>query len=258
MIWEERKRMYNAEYVKRQCLDVCPSNESILNSWSRLCEEMIELFAPKRVFECGCATGWLLNEFSKRGIEVYGADVNEEAIKLGRQYYPEIADNLLHLDLAVDSIPFEAQFFDLVIAREFIEHIDDEHLFFTIGEMTRIASNWIFLETLTITGNPPDVDVQTWRDWMEKQTDLPFDSMVELIGKHPYLVPEYPHPDNREHPNTHCRQFWIKLFQLLGFENVLSAEPRTFGIGWFGRQEHYRPIRYDGVCGLCIMDFKRK
>lgn len=233
MNWEDRKKLYDEKYLERQCL----SGDHATHAQNA--QEMIDLFHPQRVLDCGCANGWLINQFTLRGIESYGVDINKAAIENGKARYPQI--NLLCLDMAIESLPFDNRYFDLVIAREFIEHIDDEHLFFVIGEILRVTSKWMYFETPMVqTGAQPD-----WRDWLRERNAYPLVENLQLIGNHPYFSDEYPHSEDIEHPNTHCRGFWIGLFGLLGFEVVYFSE------------EHYAPFRYDAICGLNILHLRR-
>lgn len=235
MNWEDRKKLYNEKYLERQGL-----HNGHNATHAQIAKEIIDLFAPQRVLDCGCANGFLINQLALCGIESYGVDINQAAIDDGRAKYPLIT--LLCLDMAIEKLPFDNRYFDLVIAREFIEHIDDEHLFFVIGEILRVTSKWMSFETPMVqTGAQTD-----WRDWLRERNAYPLVENLELIDKHPYLVSEYPHPENQEHPNTHCREFWIGLFNLMGFEVVYFSD------------EHYAPLRYDGICGLNILHLQRK
>lgn len=244
MNWQDRKQMYNEEYLKRQFVPGHPYEET----QKRIAEEFIELFNPKRVLDCGCAYGWLGRAFwvVDSNIDYYGFDLNKSAITLGKTEYPEIADKLLYLD-AVEGFPFDDSFFDLVIAREFIEHIDTEHLMPVIGEMRRVVSSIMVITSPMIewTGDNSDNPFLQFLLTLTKRHGT-LKENLEAISKHPNIIPAFPTPDVEEHPNCHTRSFWIELFDLLGFDEMVVAD------------KHYAPKRFDGLCGLNLLFFKRR
>lgn len=248
MKWEERKKIYDGKYLERQAYS--KEHDPV---FARICDEMMELFHPEKILDCGCANGWLIHQFAQRDVEAWGMEVNQSAVVDGKKRYPLITNWLLQLDCATEKWPFGDNYFDLVVAREFIEHIDDAHLFHVIGEMVRVAKKWVYFETpmvITAAGMPEDLNPQErlsqWCDWLKSLNNSPLSENLKLIDNHPLLVSAYPLPYDIEHPNTHCREFWIGLFQLMGFKLVYFDE------------EHYIPFRYDGICGLNILTFEKK
>ena len=243
MKWEEHRKYYDYNYLMRQNPHVAISDE-----YTALAQELIDLFQPKRVLDCGCAFGWLVNSLNLQAIDTYGIDVNSAAIEHGQALYPQIKDKLLAIDIATERIPFPDNYFDLVIVREFVEHISDDRFFHVMAEIARVASTHLHVSSPMVR---PAVGVSgeayhAWQEWLKSLNDNSLQSNLSLIDNHPNLISECPHPENIEHPNTHGREFWIGLFEMLGFELMIYDE-------W-----HYPPIRLiDNMCGLCILDFKR-
>lgn len=237
--WDDRKKYYNESYLGKQGLDTLERDSHKL-----VCEELIELFNPKRVLDCGCSFGWLVKEFYRKGIECYGVDVNPWAIEYGKKSYPDIADKLLCFDMATELLPFDDNYFDLIVAREFVEHIDDKYLFTVIGEMRRVTVAHVFLGTPMLTEGTPDAQFLQILLNLTKR-NLSFSEGLKIINEHPMIIPAEPTPTNIEHPNTHCREYWITLFELIGFEQIQFDD------------KYYAPKRFDGLCGFCVLHFSK-
>jgi ubiquinone/menaquinone biosynthesis C-methylase UbiE len=74
-----------------------------------------------KVLDFGCGCGWGTEEISKKTKNVVGIDIDEEAVEIGRQRYPNIdlrVQDLFDLNSGTD-------YFDVVTGVESIEHVDD-------------------------------------------------------------------------------------------------------------------------------------
>jgi len=251
MKWEEHRKLYDYKYLMRQ-----NPNADFNEAYSAIAQELIDLFQPKRVLDCGCAFGWLVNYLHIKGIDAYGIDINVTAIEHGQTLYPQIKNKLLSIDLATERIPFPDKHFDLVVARELLEHISDDRFFHVVSEIARVASTHLRISSPMV--RPPN-DVRSpeayngWVEWLRSLNNNSLHDNIDLIDKHPNLKSEYPHPENIEHPNTHCRTFWIGLFELIGFESEVARNEANMILD----ESPYRPLRFDNFCGLGILDFKK-
>jgi SAM-dependent methyltransferase len=79
-----------------------------------------DLLKPEhRILEIGCGIGSLVQELTRRGYDVIGTDISQEAIAYGRQKYGDI-----HLEVqAAEALDYEAGSFDIVLSFDVLEHI---------------------------------------------------------------------------------------------------------------------------------------
>ena len=81
---------------------------------------------PARVLDCGCGTGWLSYFLVRRGYDVVGTDVSEDAIRLAHAN-PPFRDGPVPTFLVEDSesLPFREEF-DAVVFFDSLHHAIDE------------------------------------------------------------------------------------------------------------------------------------
>ncbi len=80
------------------------------------------LGGPEKILEIGCSTGALIVDLNKQGYKnVVGVDINEDAIAIAKS---EGVSNVEVVDGEV--LPFADGTFDLIIACDVLEHIEDE------------------------------------------------------------------------------------------------------------------------------------
>lgn len=99
--------------------------------------EMISHYglAPNSVvLELGCAKGFVLTEFKKRGMEVRGIDVSAYATD---NAVPDVKPYITHG--SCDSLDFDSDSFDLVYAKEVLPHVTEERISLVIAEAARVC-----------------------------------------------------------------------------------------------------------------------
>ena len=87
-----------------------------------------------RVLDIGCAKGFLVKDLLSIGIEAYGIDVSEYALK---NCEPEVIGRL-HLGNA-DKIPFPDKSFAVTISINVIHNLSRERCILALKEMERLA-----------------------------------------------------------------------------------------------------------------------
>jgi SAM-dependent methyltransferase len=90
----------------------------------------------KRVLDAGCGAGYGAAEMSRVASSVVGVDVAEEAIRYSLEHYS--VDNLRFARASSAQLPFAAAAFDLVVAFEVIEHLNDWREF--LQEVRRVLA----------------------------------------------------------------------------------------------------------------------
>jgi SAM-dependent methyltransferase len=77
---------------------------------------------PASVLDAGCGSGYGSAELAKTGACVTGADVSGEAVEYAREHFG--AQGIRFVEAPCESLPFEAESFELVTAFEVIEHLE--------------------------------------------------------------------------------------------------------------------------------------
>ena len=96
----------------------------------------VRLARGKRVLDAGCGAGYGAAELARVSLRVTGIDVAAEAVEYAREHYP--APNLVFEQASATALPFDAASFDLVVAFEVIEHLEDWRGF--LAEARRVLS----------------------------------------------------------------------------------------------------------------------
>lgn len=107
--------------------------------WEKVAKPMIEHYGLKkgdRILDVGAGKGFLLYDFTKLlpGLEVYGVDVSEYAIENSKE---EIKDRLQVANAT--SLPFEDNYFDLVISLNTLHNLHCYDLDKSIREIERVG-----------------------------------------------------------------------------------------------------------------------
>jgi 2-polyprenyl-3-methyl-5-hydroxy-6-metoxy-1,4-benzoquinol methylase len=114
-----------------------PLVRRLMGGFERTLDELMASAGPRSLLDVGCGEGVLVHRWALRMPEarVVGIDLQEESIQAG--WSQREAPNLEYRATGAESLPFEADEFDLATAIEVLEHVPDpEH---TIEEMARCA-----------------------------------------------------------------------------------------------------------------------
>ena len=79
----------------------------------------IKISPDAKILEVGCGSGLNLKEFSNK--EKIGLDISQDAVDKAQEYNIDAIQGDLNKDL-----PFEKESFDLILALDVIEHLEDE------------------------------------------------------------------------------------------------------------------------------------
>ncbi len=125
-------------------------------------ENLIQLGSQKgqKALEVGCGRGVTLDRLKKEfGLDTFGVDIADEAITDAKK------ECLFKHDLRVGSatkLPFEDDFFDLVVTFDVLEHIEDQKK--AISEMARVVKKGGKILIYTINKN----QTGTWNWLLDK------------------------------------------------------------------------------------------
>lgn len=113
--------------------------------WEKTAKYLLEYYAIKdgmKVLDIGCAKGFLLYEIKKANptLQVYGVDISKYAIANAKE---EVKADLINA--SADNLPFEDNFFDLVISINTIDHLDMEGCAKALKEIERVKKKNSFI-----------------------------------------------------------------------------------------------------------------
>jgi ubiquinone/menaquinone biosynthesis C-methylase UbiE len=123
-----------------------------------LTKKIIKFKNIKNILDIGFGDGQLLlNLAQKSNFNLFGIDISQKNIEKTKK---EFINKNLKIDLRlgkIDKIPFEDEKFDLVIASEVLEHLNDKELKKGLKEVKRVLKKkGIFLATLPANENLKD------------------------------------------------------------------------------------------------------
>jgi ubiquinone/menaquinone biosynthesis C-methylase UbiE len=120
-----------------------------IGEFQQVAELSRELFAPKRVLDVGCAKGFQVGALHSRGMEAWGIDISEYAVETA----PTDISTWLKVGTCTD-IAFPAQYFDLVLVLETLEHVPPIDISKTMRELRRVARRWVWASIPSLGSNP--------------------------------------------------------------------------------------------------------
>ena len=175
------------EFYQTEASDLFSENEGRL-------EAVLRHIPPKsRVLDIGVGSGFFEAEALRAGHEVWGIDPSEETIIKLKGRFPAIASNLFAG--RAEALPFEDSFFDVVVASEVLEHLDEEIGGLALTQIVRVLKpGGLFIGTVPAREDLlksrvvcPDCGKQFHR-WGHARSFAPSD-ISEMLHRH-HLSPE--------------------------------------------------------------------
>ena len=79
---------------------------------------------PQNILEAGCGLGRWIVPFSKKGYQVTGIEIENEALEIIEHHYR--ADNLSLVNGDIFNMPFQDETYDIVLSLGVLEHFENE------------------------------------------------------------------------------------------------------------------------------------
>lgn len=118
------KNLYNTKKTSN-CISDVPQeqhNDIAKTTIERLKRIGVEIDKNKKVLDVGCSDGFKINIIkSKYSCNVFGLDLNEQAIKIAKKKYPDIDFRTGF----IENQEYKKNSFDIIIASAIIEHVID-------------------------------------------------------------------------------------------------------------------------------------
>lgn len=138
-----------------------------LEFFGKIAENIIREIKPSRVFDVGCAKGFLVEALRDRGVEAWGSDVSEYAIGEVR---PDLR-SFCSVRSAKEPIGGR---YDLVTCIEVLEHLSDQEGRAAIMNMTAVTDTVLFSSTPSDLSEPTHVNVRPVLYWLQLFRDCGF------------------------------------------------------------------------------------
>jgi len=110
--------------------------------FGRIADELIRSFRPQRVFDAGCAHGFLVEAFWDRGVEAWGRDISSFA---NSDVRPDMRP---YCSVGSIADPIEGKY-DLITCIEVLEHMPEAEAVRAIGSMARATDRILFSSSPT-------------------------------------------------------------------------------------------------------------
>lgn len=115
-------------------------------------------FPARRTLDVGCAMGFVVEGLRELGVDAYGTDISEFAVKNA----PRKVRKHLRVGSLLDRLPYDDGAFDVVSALETLEHLEPEAVPAAIAEIARVSSGHL-VATIPSFG-PNDSGPDGWLD----------------------------------------------------------------------------------------------
>lgn len=182
---------YDKEYFEKHC-GLIPYRRDV-PQWSeffgKVAEALNQNLKPCTVLDVGCAIGFLVEEFWRRGVRAYGIDISEYAIS----QIPQDLRSFCRVLSATAPLPDDfPQYYDLITCIEVLEHITEEEARDAIGNMASRTTCILFSSTPHDLTEPTHVNVRPVIYWLQLfaavgfYPDLRFDA--SFVSPQAFLV----------------------------------------------------------------------
>lgn len=108
-------------------------------------------FEGLRILDVGCGGGLLCEPLARLGAEVTGIDPVVENIILAREHAEKMGLSISYLSCSIEDLPQDLPLFDVVVASEIIEHVDNPDEFLKICASHLNSQGGIVVTTLNKT-----------------------------------------------------------------------------------------------------------
>jgi GT2 family glycosyltransferase/SAM-dependent methyltransferase len=151
--------------------------------FGKIADELVRTFRPRRVFDAGCALGFLVEALWDRGVNTYGRDISKYAIANTR------SDIRPFCSVGSLAEPIEGPF-DLITCIEVLEHMTEEESEIAIANMTAASDRIVFSSSPTDLVEATHINVKPPIYWIEAFASHNFAPLIEttLFSITPYAL----------------------------------------------------------------------
>ena len=157
----EAVEVYGRDYYRSHCgpIPYDRSHPNWADFFGKIADELVRMFRPRRVFDAGCANGFLVEALWDRGVETWGRDISEFAISEVR------ADVRPYCSVSSLVEPIEGSF-DVITCIEVLEHMTMEEGAKAITNMTAATGRVVFSSSPSDFAEPTHINVKPAIYWV--------------------------------------------------------------------------------------------
>ncbi len=178
--------LYGPEYYANHCGPVpYARSDHWLGFFGAVADALVRAYAPRRVFDAGCAIGLLVEALWDRGVEAHGRDISAWAIEQVR------ADVRPWCEVGSIADPVGAEY-DLVTCIEVLEHMPEAEAEAAVRAIAAAAPRVLFSSSPTDFDEPTHVNVRPPAYWLRLWAQAGFAPSVThdagYLAPHAYVL----------------------------------------------------------------------
>lgn len=164
----ESAASYDAEYYASHCGSVAYERNAFwLGTFGNVADQLIRAFAPRQVFDAGCALGMLVESFWDRSVEAHGRDISDFAIASVRP------DMRPYCHVGSLATPIDGSY-DLLTCIEVLEHMPADEAEQAIRTMAAAAPRILFSSSPIDFAEPTHINVRPTSYWLRLWAEAGF------------------------------------------------------------------------------------
>jgi len=140
---------------------------------------ILRFVTGEKVLELGCGYGTFIQEAEKGGKQAVGLDIDFNALKTGRDFYPSCSMKFIQGDMG--HLPFKDKSFHTVILRESLHHVAWEKV---LPEILRICKK----EVIIFEPNPNWVLRLCRKVISHRDQEIPLRPLLNLLERHEVVI----------------------------------------------------------------------
>ena len=164
--------LYDKEYFEKHFNPPYRRNETQwLDFFNHIAEQLVRSLKPRTILDVGCAIGFLVEAFWRRGVRAYGIDVSEYAIT----QVPEDLKGFCSVRSVIEPLPENfPQSYDLLTCIEVLEHMPPDEGKTAIKNMASKTRSILFSSTPHDLVEPTHVNVRPVIYWLQSFAEVGF------------------------------------------------------------------------------------
>ena len=166
--------VYDADYYRSHCgkLPYDRGEPAWAKFFGNVAAEIIDAFSPTKVFDAGCAHGFLMEAFWDRGVEAHGRDISHFAVSQVREDIREYAEQ----GSLTESISGR---YDLVTCIEVLEHMTENEGRIALANLCSACDLVLFSSSPEDFAEPTHLNIRPTLWWLQRFAEQGFAPIKE-------------------------------------------------------------------------------